>query len=188
MEQAQQTKPWAMNMVERFFGKQEGEVVTPSQPKTTAPQEPWKNSQALWDRFSPTPTPKGNPIKDQVEGVFDKVIQAESRGQHRDKSGNLTTSPVGAQGITQVMPKTGKNPGYGVAPLRDDSEEEYVRFGKDLLRAYTRTMGGDIEKGLAAYNYGIGNVQRVVGEHGQEWKKQLPKETKDYLKKILGKQ
>lgn len=123
-----------------------------------------------------------------VDSVFDKLIQAESRGQHRDKSGRLTTSPVGAQGITQVMPMSGKDPGYGVQPLQNDSQEEYIRFGKDLLGAYTKELGGDIRKGLAAYNWGIGNMKKALDRHGDNWESKLPKETKDYLKKIVGKQ
>ena len=121
------------------------------------------------------------------EDVFARVVQAESRGKHRDASGALTTSPVGAQGITQVMPKTGQDPGYGVAPLKNDSEQEYLRFGKDLLKAYTREFGGDIAKGLAAYNWGPGSLKKAIKDNGEGWRDALPAETKKYLKTILGK-
>lgn len=183
-EQVQQKieKPWLQDWTSKFFGETKEEAA-PAAPSAKAP---WTDHEALWNRFTPRPAPNPQKAKDQIESVFDKVIQQESRGKHRDKSGKLTTSPVGAQGITQVMPKTGKDPGYGVAPLRDDSEQEYVRFGKDLLRAYTRALGGDLEKGLAAYNYGIGNVQKVIKQHGPKWKEKVPKETKQYLSTILG--
>ena len=121
------------------------------------------------------------------DDVFNRLIQAESRGKHRDASGKLTTSPVGALGITQVMPKSGRDPGFGVAPLKDDSEGEYLRFGKELLTAYTANFGGDIAKGLAAYNYGPGALQKVIDKHGDSWRDKLPAETKKYLTKILGK-
>lgn len=123
---------------------------------------------------------------DSFDTLFNKVVQAESRGKHRNAAGELTTSPVGAKGITQVMPKTGVDPGYGVAPLKDDSEKEYLRFGKDLLRAYTNELGGDVRKGLAAYNWGPAKVASAVKKYGDDWESKLPAETKNYLKKILG--
>ena len=123
---------------------------------------------------------------DSFDTLYQKVIQAESRGKHRNAAGELTTSPVGAKGISQVMPKTGVDPGYGVAPLKDDSEKEYLRFGKDLLRAYTNELGGDVRKGVAAYNHGIGAVQKKINRYGDEWETKLPAETKKYLKTILG--
>lgn len=144
----------------------------------------------MWKSFAPEqPTRKHDStnVGKSVEKVFDKLIQAESRGKHRNAQGELTTSPVGAKGITQVMPASGRDPGYGVAPLSNDTEEEYIRFGKDLLQAYTNEFGGDIEKGLAAYNFGPGNMKKLITNHGDKWKKHLPKETSNYLNKILGK-
>lgn len=123
--------------------------------------------------------------------VFEKLIQAESKGKHRDSTGRLTTSPVGAQGITQVMPKTAKDPGYGVAPLRDDSREEYIRFGRDYLQAMLEEFDGDYRKALAAYNAGAGSVKKAVSrakDSGKSWEEHLPKksETIPYMNKILG--
>lgn len=142
------------------------------------------NPQAVANSFKPY----GEAVKKAVhdfEAVFERVIQVESRGKHTTADGKLTTSPVGAKGITQIMPATGKKPGYGIAPLKDESEAEYLRVGKSLLKAYTEEFGGDIEKGLAAYNWGIGNMKRAVSKHGAEWKNALPSETANYLKKTL---
>lgn len=154
--------------------------------------------QQIWDSYVPRQITPPKPISNKpvgqmksnpsVDEVFQRLIKAESRGQHRNAKGELTRSPVGAEGITQVMPKTGVDPGYGVAPLRDDSEKEYLRFGKDLLTAYTNELGGDIRKGLAAYNHGIGAVQKKINRYGDEWETKLPAETKKYLKTILGSQ
>lgn len=121
-----------------------------------------------------------------VDSVFPLLISAESRGKHMDDKGGLTTSPVGAKGITQVMPKSGKDPGYGVAPLKDDSEAEYLRFGKELLTAYTKEFGGDVAKGLAAYNWGPGALKRSIERNGDKWRDKLPSETSNHLDKILG--
>lgn len=123
-----------------------------------------------------------------VEALFPKLIQTESKGIHMDASGKLTTSKAGAQGITQLMPKTAKNPGFGIKGVADQSEKEYLRVGKEYLGALHKKFDGDMEKVLAAYNWGFGRVQKAVGvaeRFGGDWKKDLPAETKSYLKKIL---
>lgn len=125
------------------------------------------------------------------ERVFSGLIQAESGGRHYDESGGLITSPVGARGITQIMPETAKAPGYGVTPLRDDSEEEYLRFGRDYLQAMVNRFDGDYRKAIASYNAGAGNVDKAVREanrKGGDWVDYLPKksETIPYMDKVLG--
>lgn len=126
------------------------------------------------------------------DAVFNKLINAESGGKHLDASGKLLTSEAGAGGISQVMPKTAARPGYGVKPMQDKSEQEYLRFGKDLLKAYQKEFDGDIEKAVAAYNAGPGSVKRAIktaAESGKEWWNHLPKksETLPYMTRILGK-
>jgi hypothetical protein len=128
---------------------------------------------------------------DLFERVFAQLKVAESGNRHMDAAGNLITSPVGAQGVTQVMPRTGANPGYGVRPLRNNSQEEYERFARDYLSAMLREFQGDYEKALAAYNAGPGNVNRAISRaraEGGAWKDFLPKpqETLPFLDKILG--
>ena len=186
--------PWNQDFMNMFgFGVQE--VNTKVYGRGSASPSPAESFfQSVWDAFSPRQIQpvappnqgRGKVNPDTMDTIFSKMIDAESRGKHRDSSGNLTTSPVGAQGITQVMPKTGRDPGYGVKPLKDDSEAEYIRFGKDLFHAYTKEFGGDVRKGVAAYNHGIGAVQRAVAKYGDEWEAKLPAETKKYLKTILG--
>lgn len=133
---------------------------------------------------SPVPAPS-NP----VQSLFQKVIQAESGGKHTDEKGNLIKSKVGAEGITQLMPKTAKNPGYGIEPVKDKSEAEYLRVGREYLSALYKKFDGDAEKALAAYNWGVGKVSTAISKaerFGGDWKKELPKETQNYLAKILG--
>ena len=59
--------------------------------------------------------------QESFDQLLNAVKQAESRGQRYDKSGQLTTSPKGAQGEMQVMPKTALKPGHGVLPAQDKS-------------------------------------------------------------------
>jgi hypothetical protein len=120
------------------------------------------------------------------DALFQAVVQQESRGRHTDAAGRLTTSPKGALGISQVLPTTGVDPGYGVAPLKDQSEDEYLRFGRDYLGAMLREFGGDQAKALAAYNAGPGAVQQAIKSAGAEWFAQMPAETRDYVAKISG--
>lgn len=118
--------------------------------------------------------------------IFGKLVNTESNGQHTDKNGNLLTSNKGAQGITQVMPKTGDSPGFGVTPLQNNSKEEYLRFGKDYLQAMVKYFNGDVTKAVAAYNAGPATVQKLSQKYGNDWQQGLPKETSNYVRKILG--
>lgn len=79
-------------------------------------------------------------------------------------------SPKGAGGLTQIMPDTARDPGYGVQPLqgwdgkdpRTAPPEEQMRFGRDYLGAMIDERGGNVQEGLAAYNAGPG----AVAKHG----------------------
>lgn len=159
---------------------------------------PWEIYQGMGTSYLGLGTPpRRTSFKDQRGGptvdderfnrIFDRLIQAESRGRHRGSSGELTTSPVGAMGITQVMPATAQDPGYGIQPIQDDSEEEFVRFGRDYLQAMLKEFDGNYEQALAAYNAGPGNVRKAITRGGARWKEFLPKrsETLPYIRKIL---
>lgn len=119
------------------------------------------------------------------------VEQAESRGRDYDSAGQVLTSPMGAKGRMQVMDGTNRDPGYGVAPARDDSLAERARVGQDYLGAMVNHYGGDVRKGLAAYNAGPGNVDRALAQAQQagdpDWMRYLPKpqETVPYVEKIV---
>ena len=62
-------------------------------------------------------------------GLIDALIQQESGGN------NNAVSSRGAEGLAQIMPKTGQNPGYGVTPLRNKSSQEQRRFATDYFDA-----------------------------------------------------
>lgn len=160
----------------------------PDEPKETG-IVPWLKSWVSSDTPKRATNDTGiQPINRKFDEVFEKLIQAESRGRHMDESGKLTTSPVGAQGITQLMPATAKKPGYGIEPVKDTSEAEYKRVGKEYLQALVGEFGGDYEKAVAAYNAGAKNVKRAVEKGGDNWKEHLPKksETLPYLQRVLG--
>lgn len=191
-KEEQQAPPWTIDF-NPIATKALETIKTATEPIKAAIASvlPWEQNYA-----AKRPVEAPSPIQAQkpsfsFEQVFNKLVSAESRGRHASASGELTTSPVGAQGITQVMPKTGRDPGFGVTPIQDTSEKEYLRFGRDYLRAMLKEFGGDYEKAVAAYNAGHVSVKRAItkaAKEGGDWKNYLPKksETLPYLKRILG--
>ncbi|MCE8034620.1 transglycosylase SLT domain-containing protein [Halomonas sp. MCCC 1A11057] len=131
---------------------------------------------------APKLLPRGRDTSSTVSPeVMEALARVESGGRHRDASGNLTQSPAGALGRYQIMPATGMSPGFGVAPLRNDSEAEHRRFAEEYLSALLHQFDGDMEKALAAYNWGPGNVM----QHGDDWRHHAPDETLQYVPKVL---
>lgn len=120
--------------------------------------------------------------QDDFQAFIERIKQAESRGQRFDSKGKLLTSPKGAQGEMQVMPATQRDPGYGVAPVKNNSPDEIARVGRDLLRAFDAKYDGNKMYVAAAYNWGPGNVDKWIAG-GADFNK-LPKETQNYLMKV----
>jgi hypothetical protein len=90
-----------------------------------------------------------------------------------------------AKGLYQFIDDTWKlyRPSPDASPF-DPKASEIARdnYMKDLTNRYN----GDVAKALAAYNAGPGRVDRAIKRYGNNWKQDLPTETKGYLKKILG--
>jgi soluble lytic murein transglycosylase-like protein len=55
-------------------------------------------------------------------------------------------------------------------------------YMKQLLVRY----GRDLEKAYAAYNWGMGNLDRCLQDHSGDWRGHLPDETAQYLARIAG--
>lgn len=66
-----------------------------------------------------------------------------------------------------ILESTGAKPGYGVAPLKDKSLEEQVRFAGDYLAARSRQAGG-LGGGLAGYGEGAKYAQQVAARVGKQ--------------------
>lgn len=108
------------------------------------------------------------------------TAQAESGNRERTANGSLVTSSAGAQGRMQVMPGTNTDPGYGVAPARDNSDAERSRVGRDYLAAMMKRYGNP-KQAWAAYNAGPARVDEAIQSGGDKWLQRLPKETQSYV-------
>lgn len=112
----------------------------------------------------------------------DIVAQNESGNRDYDRAGNIITSSAGAMGRMQTMPGTLRDPGFGVAPARNNSPEEMARVGHDYLDAmYSRY--GNVDQALAAYNWGPGNLDAALKKYGSDWYRYAPAETQQYIRK-----
>lgn len=65
-----------------------------------------------------------------------------------------------------ILESTGKDPGYGVQPLKDKSLGEQVRFASDYLAARSKQAGG-LQAGLAGYGEGGKYGQQVMARLGK---------------------
>lgn len=119
--------------------------------------------------------------QDTFNRMLGITAQAESGNRERDARGNLITSSAGAQGSMQVMPRTNTDPGFGVRPAADTSDAERARVGQDYLNAMLARYGNDPSKAWAAYNWGPGNLDRAIAQHGENWLQAAPDETKNYV-------
>lgn len=90
-------------------------------------------------------------------------------------------SPAGALGLFQLMPATAAEFGC-TEPF---NVQQNVTAAAKYMNRLLLTFGDDYAKALAAYNWGPGNLQRLMDSNPINWKAGLPKETRDYLSKIL---
>ncbi|HBR0347835.1 TPA: lytic transglycosylase domain-containing protein [Klebsiella pneumoniae] len=103
-------------------------------------------------------------------GLLRSVALTESRGDQ------FAISGAGAQGLFQFMPGTARDMGLRGNDVFDPvkSAEAAARYLSMLLQK----NGGDLNKALASYNWGIGNVQK----YGMAL---MPQETRQYIPKVL---
>jgi soluble lytic murein transglycosylase-like protein len=89
-------------------------------------------------------------------------------GLVRTESGfkNSATSPVGAIGLTQLMPATARLFQRGITRSDLRNPEVNLRIGFRYLKELIEHYDGDTELALTAYNRGPGTVDRVLKRGG----------------------
>ncbi|EIV9539664.1 TPA: transglycosylase SLT domain-containing protein [Klebsiella pneumoniae] len=103
-------------------------------------------------------------------GLLRSVALAESNGNQ------FAVSGAGAQGMFQFMPGTARDMG-----LRGNDVFNPMKAAEAAARYLSMLLqknGGDLNKTLASYNWGIGNVQK----YGMAL---MPGETRQYIPKVL---
>ncbi|MEH0180278.1 transglycosylase SLT domain-containing protein [Klebsiella pneumoniae] len=114
----------------------------------------------------------------------------ESGGKHRNADGSLVTSPAGAQGEFQLMPDTGKELAAkrGVEYNPEDPVQ-HAQLARDYAGQLSKKYQSETLAG-AAYNWGMGNVDKLIAKIGdprkgdisiEDFVKQLPSETQGWL-------
>ncbi|EPM7980489.1 lytic transglycosylase domain-containing protein [Klebsiella pneumoniae] len=103
-------------------------------------------------------------------GLLSSVAATESGGDP------YAESKAGAKGLFQFMPGTAKDMGLKGRDVYDPhkSAEAAAKYLRWLMDA----TGGDLEKTLASYNWGLGNVQKKGMDN-------MPAETRNYVPKVM---
>lgn len=118
------------------------------------------------------------------------VVQAESAANPNatskvwkvNKETGIKERVPGAQGLMQLMPATAQELG-----VKDPyNPRDNVMGGSKYLKQLLKRYNGDEAKALAAYNWGMGNVDKHLKAHGGVLVlRDLPEETRNYVPKVL---
>jgi soluble lytic murein transglycosylase-like protein len=148
--------------------------VADAQPKDVFHREMQRINVAIRKQFFANAVPFGDIIHAKAQkydvdpSLVAAVVETESRFRTNARS------QVGARGLMQLMPKTGRWLGAGNLY----NAEQNVDAGAKYLKYLNRRFDGNLTKTIAAYNAGEGNVRRYNG---------VPpfRETRSYVKKVM---
>jgi soluble lytic murein transglycosylase-like protein len=145
-----------------------------NQPSDVFHQEMARINTAIRRDFFANAVPFGDIIREKSlkydvdPALVAAVVETESRFHKGARS------PVGARGLMQLMPRTGR--WLGARNLYDPAQN--VDAGVKYLKYLQGRFDGNLSKAIAAYNAGEGNVKRYGG---------VPpfSETRSYVKKVM---
>lgn len=157
------------------------------------------NYTSMYNQATTDPTAFSTKNGGSLKDLYAAVFMQESGGKQFDSNGRPLTSPKGAVGVAQVMPKTApeaaKLAGLPWDEHRYRNDAEYNRaLGEAYLDKQLADFGGNQMLALAAYNAGAASVNRWIKEFGdprsgaisdEEFSRKIPyAETKNYVQSI----
>jgi hypothetical protein len=123
------------------------------------------------------------------QDTFSRMIGVESGGKQTGADGQPVTSGKGAIGIAQVMPATAPEAArlagvpWDANKYKTDANYN-ATIGKAYFQSLVQRYGGDESKAVAAYNGGMGRVDKAVAARGANWLTAMPAETRAYVSKV----
>lgn len=194
-EETQPYAAWLRAHLDDFEVAEQFRRTTPAPPPGTAPTAPSAEFQRqAWQRqVRLRPVPKAAaPYVSKLKPIFAAenappelvwVAEVESGFDPQARS------PVGAAGLYQLMPATGKSLGLKIAPPVDErtQPDKSARAAAKYL-VYLRRQFKDWPLALAAYNAGEGNVRKLLDKSKTKTFEaiapRLPSETQLYVPRI----
>lgn len=117
------------------------------------------------------------PTLNKLEGLYQLPAGLLKSVAITESAGNpLAQSGAGAKGLFQFMDPTARDMGLSGNDVFDPVKS--AQAAAKYLSQLMKMNGGDLEKTLASYNWGVGNVQK----HGMAL---MPQETRNYVPKVL---
>lgn len=117
------------------------------------------------------------PTLNKLEGLYQLPAGLLKSVAITESAGNpLAQSGAGAKGLFQFMDPTARDMGLSGNDVFDPVKS--AQAAAKYLSQLMKMNGGDLEKTLASYNWGVGNVQR----YGMGL---MPQETRNYVPKVL---
>jgi len=150
--------------------------------RSTARPSPATKPPAEYPASAAAPVPAADPAASRA--AYDSIIEKYSSEYGVDPKliqsmiatesafNEKAVSPKGAQGLMQLMPATAAELGVSNAFDPDQNIMAGTRYLRQLLDRYR----GDVRLTLAAYNWGMGNLENRPGA--------LPQETKTFIARV----
>ena len=115
----------------------------------------------------------------QAQGVDPNLALSVAAAESgTSQSGCNPISSAGAEGVFQLMPSS--FPGVDICDLATN-----IRTGVAYIKELSGKYGGDLQKVLAAYNWGPGNVDNAISAQGASWFSAIPSSVQGYANGII---